>query len=51
MGTSMANSEDSDEMPHNVAFHQSLHCFPRYKAKMKYMCGSCLIQTNIREDR
>ena len=22
----MANSEDPDEMPHNAAFHQSLHC-------------------------
>ena len=21
-----ANSEDPDEMPHNVAFHQGLHC-------------------------
>ena len=25
MGT-LANSEDSDEMPHNVTFHQGLHC-------------------------
>ena len=25
MGT-MANSEDPDEMPHNAAFHQGLHC-------------------------
>ena len=22
----MANSEDPDEMPHNAAFHQGLHC-------------------------
>ena len=22
----LANNEDPDEMPHNVAFHQSLHC-------------------------
>ena len=22
----MANSEDPDEMPHKVAFHQGLHC-------------------------
>ena len=22
----LANSEDPDEMPHNAAFHQSLHC-------------------------
>ena len=25
----MANSEDPDEMPHKVAFHQGLHCLPR----------------------
>ena len=23
---SLANSEDPDEMPHRVAFHQGLHC-------------------------
>ena len=23
------NSEDPDEMPHNVAFHQDLHCLLR----------------------
>ena len=28
MGT-LANSEDPDEMPHNVAFHQGLHCLLR----------------------
>ena len=26
MGT-LANSEDPDEMQHNTAFHQGLHCF------------------------
>ena len=26
MGT-LTNSEDPDEMLHNVAFHQDLHCF------------------------
>ena len=25
----LANSEDPDEMPHNVAFHQGLHCMLR----------------------
>ena len=25
----LANSEDPDEMPHNVAFHQGLHCLLR----------------------
>ena len=28
MGT-MANSEDPDEMPHEAAFHQGLHCLLR----------------------
>ena len=26
-----ANSEDPDEMPHDVAIHQGLHCLPRQK--------------------
>ena len=30
MGTS-ANSEDPDEMQHNAAFHQGLHCLLRLK--------------------
>ena len=29
MGTKLTNSEEADEMPHNVAFHQGLHCLPR----------------------
>ena len=28
MGT-LTNSEDPDEMPHNAAFHQGLHCLLR----------------------
>ena len=27
----LANSEDPDEMQHNAAFHQGLHCFLRSK--------------------
>ena len=27
----LANSEDPDEMPHNAAFHQGLHCLLRKK--------------------
>ena len=27
----LANSEDQDEMPHNVAFDQSVHCLLRKK--------------------
>ena len=27
----LTNSEDSDEMPHNAAFHQGLHCLLRQK--------------------
>ena len=30
MGT-VANSEDPDEMQHNGAFHQALHCLLRLK--------------------
>ena len=26
----LANSEDPDEMQHNAAFHQGLHCLPMY---------------------
>ena len=29
MGT-FTNSEDQDEMQHNAAFHQGLHCLLRY---------------------
>ena len=25
----LANSEQPGEMPHNAAFHQSLHCLPK----------------------
>ena len=30
MGT-LLNSEDPDEMQHNAAFHQGLHCLPGLK--------------------
>ena len=30
MGT-LANSEDPDEMQHNAAFHQGLHCLLKLK--------------------
>ena len=30
-----ANSEDTDEMPHNATFHQGLHCFLKVKMKAK----------------
>ena len=33
MGT-FKNSEDPDEMPHNAAFHQGLHCL--YFGQKKY---------------
>ena len=26
----VANSADPDEMPHYIAFHQGLHCLPKY---------------------
>ena len=34
MGT-LAKSEDPDEMPHIVAFHQGLHCLLEKKSKFK----------------
>ena len=27
----LANNEDTDEMPHSAAFHQGLHCLQRIK--------------------
>ena len=29
--STFANSEDPDEMQHNAAFHQGLHCLKRFK--------------------
>ena len=26
----LANSSDTDEMPHHAAFHLGLHCLPKY---------------------
>ena len=36
--STLANSEDSDEMPHKVAFHQGLHCLLKqnYLYRKKY---------------
>ena len=31
----LANSEDPDEMLHNAAFHQSLHCLLRQKQSLE----------------
>ena len=39
MGT-FTNSEDPDEMPHNAAFHQGLHCLLkqiRFSEKIQYV--------------
>ena len=30
--STLANSEDPDEMPHNAAFHQGLRCLLNYAA-------------------
>ena len=35
---SLANSEDPDELPHKVAFHQGLHCLLKHKQS----CNFCL---------
>ena len=34
MGT-LANSEDPDEMPHDAAFHQALHCLLKKKIDLQ----------------
>ena len=43
MGT-LTNSEDPDEMPHNAAFHQGLHCLLRQNGysdkEIKYFFGN-----------
>ena len=31
LNSTFANSEDADEMQHNAAFHQGLHCFVKGK--------------------
>ena len=56
----MANSEDPDEMQHNAAFHQFLHCLLRFKLgtkihdleistwdSLKYTMGSLILIVSI----
>ena len=59
----MANSEDPDEMQHNAAFHQGLHCLQRLKQSsgteihhnlensicdpLKYIMGSSILIVSI----
>ena len=33
--STLANSEDPDEMPHNVTFHQGVHCLLRHTQSSK----------------
>ena len=35
----LANSEDPDEMQHNAAFHQGLHCLLRFKQSSRTEMG------------
>ena len=35
----LANSDDPDEMPHNAAFHQGLHCSLRQKRSSEKKCN------------
>ena len=51
----LANSEDPDEMPHNAALHQGLHCLLRQnrssEKEIKYIseiitCGPSLYTTD-----
>ena len=55
----LANSEDPDEMQHNAAFHQGLHCLPRLGTEihhnienstcdpLKYKMGSSILIVSI----
>ena len=36
----MTNREDPDEMPHNAAFHQGLHCLLRQNQKTYIFYGN-----------
>ena len=38
----LANSEDPDEMPHSVAFHQDLHCLLNRKQSSEKIIKSYL---------
>ena len=46
MGT-LVNSEDPDEIPHNAAFHQGLHCYLRHnqssEIEMHYFGGEIIM--------
>ena len=33
--STIANSKDPDEMQHNAAFHQGLHCLPRQNQSLE----------------
>ena len=46
----LANCEDPDEMPHNVAFHQGLHCLQKHHdleistiEPLKYKMGNSIL--------
>ena len=44
MGT-LANNENPDEMPHNAAFHQGLHCLLRQKqSSEKEILAHCFFE-------
>ena len=41
----LANSEDPNEMPHNAALHQGLHCLFRQNQSEKKQAGMNLIRS------
>ena len=45
----LANTEDPDEMPHTVAFHQGLHCFP-LETKMMFRERNTILSEIITVD-
>ena len=47
-GTStLTNSDDPDEMQHNAAFHQGLHCFLRLKKSSYNRIQNCFVNYNL----
>ena len=52
--STLANSEDPDEMQHNAAFHQAVHCLLRYHNfenstcdPLKYIMGSPILIVSL----
>ena len=45
--STLANSEDPDEMQHGTAFHQDLHCLLRFKTTFRHNLGNSLLPHKV----